>query len=175
MLKKLPRPLFVVYHYAYPILAAIVVLIALALLNADGLNLIEVVILAVLIGLFVLGWWLFHTRQGKDTPVNATALLRAVRHSHKPALLVFESEFCVTSMLLKRQGSFLEKMRPRTLEIYHLSVNREPGRTLFRQYDGRITPTYVLIDPQGNVVVRSTLVLRKDSVMYNTTRQHPAT
>jgi thioredoxin-related protein len=175
MLKKLPRPLFVVYHYSYPILAAIVVLIAFVLLNTDGLSLLELVILAVVIGLFVLVWWLFRTRQRKDTPVNATALLRAVKHSHKPALLVFESEFCVTSMLLKRQGAFLERMRPRPLEVYRISVNREPGRTLFKQYDGRITPTYLLIDPQGNVIVRSALVLRKDSVMYNTTRQQQAT
>jgi thioredoxin-related protein len=175
MLKKLPRPLFIVYHYSYLILAAIVVLIAFALLNSDGLTLLELVILAAVIGLFVLVWWLFRTRQRKDTPVNATALLRAVKHSHKPALLVFESEFCVTSMLLKRQGSFLERMRPRPLEVYRVSVNREPGRALFKQYDGRITPTYILIDPQGNVIVRSALVLRKDSIMYNTTRQHQAT
>lgn len=175
MLKKLPRPLFIVYHYAYPILATIVVLVAFALLNADGLNLVELGVLIALIGVFVLIWWLFRTRQRKDTPVNATALLRAVRHSHKHALLVFESEFCVTSMLLRRQGSFLERMRPRPLETYRLSVNREPGRTLFAQYDGRITPTYILIDPQGNVVVRSALVLRKDRVLYNTTRQQQAT
>ncbi len=171
MLKKIPRPFFIIDHYFYPILAAIIVLIVLLLLNnADGLSLGDWVILAALVVLFALVWWVLRPRQSKNVLSNATAMMREIRHSHKHALIAFESEFCLKSMLLRWQAGRLQAMHHKNFTVYRISVNREPGRTLFKQFDGHITPTYVLVDPKGNVVTSSAVLLPKDRVMYAVTR-----
>src|SRR5690349_1150335 len=115
MLKKIPRPLFLIDHFFYPILAAAVVLIAYAALNADGLSLSDAAILLALVAIFALVWWRFHLRQSKHLPVNATAMMREIKHSHKHALLAFESEFCPKCMTLGGQVSRLEKSQPKDL------------------------------------------------------------
>jgi thioredoxin-related protein len=166
MLKKIPRPLFLIDHFFYPILVVIVVLVAYAALNADGLSLGDAAILLALIAIFAVLWWRFHLRQSKNLPVNATAMLREIKHTHKHVLLAFESEYCPKCMAMGGQVARLEKSQPKDLKIYRVSVNREPGRTLFVQFDGRITPTYVLLDPKGNLVNEWPLVLPAQRVLY---------
>jgi thioredoxin-related protein len=166
MLKKIPRPLFVIDHFFYPILAVIITVLVFARLNADGLSLGDAAALVALIAIFGLVWWLLRPRQTKNLPVNAISFMREVKHSHKHALLAFESEYCPKCMVLGGQVLRLEKSHPKDLKIYRLSVNREPGRTLFDQFDGRITPTYVLVDSKGNVVMEWPLILPANRVMY---------
>src|SRR5204862_823777 len=139
--------LFLIDHFFYPILAVVVMLIAYAVLNnADGLSIGDAAILLALVAIFALLWWRFHLRESKNLPVNATAFMREIKHSHKHTLLAFESEFCPKCMTLSGQVKRLEKSHPKDLRIYRVSVNKEPGRSLFNQFDGRITPTYVLVD-----------------------------
>ncbi len=166
MLKRIPRPLFLIDHFFYPILAVVVVLIAYAVLNADGLSLGDVAILVALAAIFVLVWWRFHLRQSDSVPVNAVALMREIKHSHKHALLAFESEYCPKCMTLGAQVHRIEKTQNKDLRIYRLSVNKEPGRALFKQFDGRITPTYVLLDSKGNVIMDWPLILPAERVLY---------
>jgi thioredoxin-related protein len=166
MLKKIPRPLFLIDHFFYPILAIVVVLIVETLLGVDGLSLGDLAILVALVALFALVWWRFHFRESKNLPVNATALMREIKHSHKHALLAFESEFCPKSLALGGQVMRLEKGHPKDFRIYRISVNKEPGRTLFQQFDGRITPTYVLVDTKGDVVKKWSLLLPAERVLY---------
>lgn len=173
MLKRIPRALFIPDRFAYPILASLVVLVLLIVFasSPDGLTVTDLAILVVLIAVFALVWWRFHARQNRNLPVNATALLRAIKHSHKPALIAFESEYCPKCMVLGRQLSRLSDMQIQNMTIYHLSVNREPGRTLFAQFDGRITPTYALVDAKGNLIDEWPLILPIDRVIYSVTRQ----
>ncbi len=161
MLKKIPRPFFwVVNSFALIPIALIILIVLYAVRNAaDGMSLIDWGVLVALVVLMALLWWVLHARAASGLPVNATALLRAVKHSHKYALLAFESEFCPLSMLLGWQANRLEKNHPKDLVVYRLSVNREPGRALFKQYEGRATPTYILIDPHGDVVKEWAYVL----------------
>ena len=175
MLKKLPRPLFIVDHFFYPILAALIVLVLLLVFanSPDGVSLADLAILVALIAIFALVWWRFHARQQANVPVNATALLRAIKHSHKPSLIAFESEYCPKCMVLGRQVSRLSEMHLKNMNIYHLSVNKEPGRELFKQFDGRITPTYALVDEKGNLIEDWPLILPVDRVVYTVTRQQP--
>ncbi len=173
MLRKIPRAFFIPDRFAYPILAVLVVLVLLLIFasSPDGLTLADLGILVVLIAVFALVWWRFHARQSHNVPVNATALLRAIKHSHKPALIAFESEYCPKCMVLGRQLSRLSDMQLKNMTIYHLSVNKEPGRTLFTQFDGRITPTYALLDAKGNLLEEWPLILPVDRVVYAVTRQ----
>jgi thioredoxin-related protein len=173
MLRKIPRALFFPDRFAYPILAVLIVLLLfLAFANsADGLTLADLGILIGLTALFVLVWWRFHARPSHNLPVNATALLRAIKHSHKPALIAFESEYCPKCMVLGRQLSRLSDMHLQHMTIYHLSINKEPGRALFQQFDGRITPTYALVDEKGNLIEEWPLILPIDRVVYSVTHQ----
>ncbi len=176
MLKKIPRPFFwVLNSFALIPLALIILIIVYAVRNAaDGMTLIDWVVLVALAVLMGLLWWLLHARAASGLPVNATALLRAVKHSHKYALLAFESEFCPLSMTLGRQANRLEKHHPKDLVVYRLSVNREPGRALFAQYNGRATPTYILIDHNGELVKEWTFVLPARRVANQITQRPTA-
>ncbi len=175
MLKKIPRPLFLIDHFFYPILAVVVVLIVYSALNRDGFSLGDLAILAALVAIFAAVWWRFHPRQSKHLPVNAVAMTREIKHSHKYVLLAFESEYCPKCMAMGWQVSRLENSQTKDLKIYRLSVNKEPGRTLFEQYDGRITPTYILVDSRGNTVMEWPLVLPAERVLYAVKQEHPAT
>lgn len=174
MLKKIPRPFFWVFNSFVLIPIALIILIVIyAVRNAaDGMVLLDWLVLVAVVALMTLLWWLLHARPASDLPVNATALLRAVKHSHKHALLAFGSEFCPVSIMMGKAASDLEKRHPKDLVVYRLSVNREPGRTLFRQYHGRATPTYILIDPHGDVVKEWTFVMPAGRVSSQLT-QHP--
>jgi thioredoxin-related protein len=173
MLRRLPRALFIPDRFAYPILSALTVLVLLLIFanSPDGLTVADLGILVGVMAVLALVWWRFHARQTRNVPINATALLRAIKHSHKPALIAFESEYCPKCMVLGRQLSRLSDMQLSNMTIYHLSVNREPGRALFRQFDGRITPTYTLLDAKGNLIEEWPLILPIDRVIYSVTRQ----
>src|SRR5437762_1712231 len=112
MLKKIPRPLFVVDHFFYPILATIITLLVLARLKADGLSLGDLAALVALGVIFLLVWLLLRPRQTKNLPVNAISFMREIKHSHKHALLAFESEYCPKCMALGGQVMRLEKAQP---------------------------------------------------------------
>jgi thioredoxin-related protein len=173
MLRKLPRALFIPDRFAYPILSALIVLVLLLIFanSPDGLTVADLGILIGVIAVLALVWWRFHARPTRNVPINATALLRAIKHSHKPALIAFESEYCPKCMILGRQLSRLNDMQLQNMTIYHLSVNKEPGRALFQQFDGRITPTYALVDTKGNLIEEWSLILPIDRVIYSVTRQ----
>jgi len=153
-------------------LTAILVLLVLLLLNTDSLTMVG--ILAAIIVVFGLAWVGLRARQSDDLPVNATAVMRTIKHHHKPALLVFVSEFSLGSMLLGSSAARLEGSQPKDFKVYRMSINREPGRALFDQFGGRVTPMYVLVDGKGNKVDAWTFVLPKDRVMSEAS-QHQTT
>ncbi len=173
MLKRIPRPLFLINYFFYPILAVIVVLVVFFRLNADNdLSLEDLGILAALVALFALVWWRFHAQQSKGLPVNATAMMREIKHNHKYALLAFESEFCPACMTMGVQVSRIENSKPKELTIYRLSVNREPGHSLARQFDVRATPTYILVDPKGSIIMDWPIVLPAQRILYAVNHGH---
>ncbi len=173
MLKSILRSFFVVSRFSYVIFSVLILLIVLIALNVDGLSLGDLGILIVLIAVFGLIWWRLHARESDDLPVNATALLRAAKHSHKHALLVFESEFSLFSMIFGVSAARLEATQPKDFNVYRVSVIKEPGRTLFSQFEGRLTPAYVLIDPKGNKVGEWTFALPTERVKNAITSQQP--
>src|SRR5947209_6633319 len=158
------RLLLLIDHYLYLVLAALIVLVTFFVFNADGLSLLDGVILIGLILAFTGLWWAFRMREGDNVLTNATATLRAIKHSHKHALLAFHSEFDATSMIIGRRVLKFEREQPKNVIIYRLSVNKEPGKTLAAQYHVGVTPSYVLLDPKGNVVKTWSMALPADSV-----------
>ncbi len=166
LLKALPRPLFILNYYAYLVMAVIIVLLAVALLASDGLSLFDLVVLLGLIAVFGLGWWFLHPQESADLPAAFQTAHESER-SYPYTLLAFESEYCPICMTMGRQQlTQLEAKQPDSLKIYRVSVNKDPGQSLFRQFDGRATPTYVLLDADHKVLMEWPLVLPIERILY---------
>jgi thioredoxin-related protein len=164
--KKLPRPLSMTGAFLYPVMAAIIILVLLFVLAADELSLADWGILILAGALMFLIWWRFHARPSKEVPLNATSFIREAKHSHKYTLIALESEYCPNCMISEPRVKRLEENPPPNLKVYRVTIQREPGRSLFKQFGGRMTPTYVLLDRHGEVVEDWVLALPVERVMY---------
>jgi hypothetical protein len=135
-------------------------------LGTDGYTWLDAAIIAAFAVLLVGLWWRFHARQSANVPDSSEALLQSITQSGKFAMLAFESEFCLSSTTLGMKLSELEKKHPEQFQVYALSVLKDPGRELFKQFQGRVTPTYVLLDGSGQVVMDFPLILPVERVIY---------
>lgn len=164
----------IVSRFGYPIVTSFLVLVGALLSGRDGYSAIEILILAALVGVAIVIWALFHARQSANVPDNAPALFANVRGSGKYAMLAFESEFCIASMSVGKRLAALETTYPDTFQLYSLSVFKSPGKELFEKYKGRTTPTFVLIDPDGEMVMNWPLILPIEHVSYEIQRKQPS-
>ena len=172
MMDRLPTPLRVFFNqYGYislPLLPFVALIIALI---AYGFSLLSLVILMVVLLGLIAFWVLTHARQTPNAPHSKMSLLEEIKSSGKFAMLAFESEFCLSSTRVGQQLSELEEHYPKQFQVYSLSVLKDPGKDLFKQYRGRVTPTYVLLDTQGKVVMDWPLVLPVERISYEVKRQ----
>jgi hypothetical protein len=168
MLRNIPRQFVFLAIYGYLFVAAAVVVAALLLLNTENSLFVNLAIVAAVVAGLALVWWLRHPRL-KPQALDAAGLLREAISKEPYVLLAFESEYCGTCMAISGRITQLDNIKG--LKIYRLSVNREPGQTLFKKYDGRITPTYVLLNDRGEVVQDWPVVLPIDRVLYAVRQQ----
>ncbi len=168
MLRKVPRQLIVFYIYGYLFVAAAILVAALLLLNTDNLLIADVGIVALIaLGLGLIWWWR-HPRLAQE-PRAPDNLLREAVGKEPYTLLTFESEYCMTCMAISGRINQLDNIKG--LKVHRLSVNTEPGKTLFKKYDGRLTPLYVLLNAQGEVVQDWPVILPIDRVLYAVKQQ----
>lgn len=144
---------------------AVVVVIG-VLLGLDGFSAFDAVIIGSLIIVSGLLWWRYHARESFNVPQDSQSVMTAIRETGKYAMIAFESEFCLSSTNVGQRLKELETDYPGKFQIYELSVLKDPGRGLFAEFGGRVTPTYVLLDPRGNVVMDWPLVLPVERVAY---------
>ncbi len=159
-----------VNHFSF-IVSAVFVLLLDALLGVRGNPVVALLMMPILILLVLMVWTTSHARQSPDVPARTDDFLDRLKQTGKYALLAFESEFCLTSTLVGRQLLDLEKAQPEKFQVYSLSVLKDPGKVLFEQFEGRITPTYVLLDDKGNVVMDWPLILPIERVIYAVEKQ----
>lgn len=165
-IQKLPRPIFFLNHYTYPIAATIAVLVALVLFNPNGLNLAGLVAVAAIAALLVLFWIRFHVQGDANLPPTSDDMLAEIEHNSAYSLIAFESEYCPTCIATDPRVVKLSESAPNGLKVYRVTIQREPGRALFKKYDLRMTPSYALIDSKGRLVMDWLLVLPIERVMY---------
>ncbi len=170
-LRKIPRPLFILNYYAYPIMAGMVVLVSVVLLSSNGMSLPEVGIPVLIVLILSLVWWRLHAHQSADLPATTEAMSAEVWRSQPYTLLAFESEYCPVCMTMERQVSRLEDLQIEALKIFKVSIHKEPGHKWFQQFDGRATPTYVLLNAEGQVVMDWPVVLPVERIHYAVTNK----
>lgn len=166
MIKKLPRWVFVVNWYGLFLVIAAVVLLVLAILGANGLDAVDLVVVAAILGAFAVYQQRRHLRQSPFLADDAASLMGKIRKSHKFVLLAFESEYCPMCLSAGNRVARLEALANEDFQVYRLSIQKEPGRTLYTRYDGRLTPTYILIDSAGNVIQDWPMVLPVERITY---------
>lgn len=172
MFDRMPTPLRVfINQYGYISLPLLPVLVLIIILGAHGFTLAGLAILAVVALALVVFWLRTHARQTPNAPQSTGSLLEEIKSSGKYAMLAFESEFCLSSTRVGQQLSDLESRYPKLFQVYALSVLKEPGKDLFKKYRGRVTPTYVLLDGDGRVVMDWPLVLPVERISYEVKRQ----
>lgn len=172
MLKRIPPQIRLPSRYSYVVASALILLAALLLLNQDRhLSGVDVALIAGLAAILALIWQRGHPRIDSGMLAAEGDVLRDIKRSGQFSLLAFESEYCAMCLVAGPRIEQLEKVDG--LNVYRLSVNSEPGQSLFRQVDGRLTPTYILVDPHGNYVQEWILVLPIERILY-AVRQQPA-
>lgn len=163
---KLPTPVFYFTQNVYVFLAVAVLLVAAVLLGGDGFSLIDVLVLAALV-VFAIGLQrIARPVQSADVPDTAEALEAQLAQSDRLTLLAFESEYCPSCMATNPMVLKLEESNNPALRVIRLTIQHEPGKTLFKKYDGRLTPTFVLLDRRGNLMMDWLLTLPVNRVLF---------
>lgn len=166
-MEKLPTPLRVfINHYGFLSVPLIPLAILAYFLSRNGWDVTDGIILIAAVALFFVWWLTQHARQSANAPVDTPTLLNEIGQSGKYAMLAFESEFCISSTTVGKRLSELETAHPDTFQIYEISILKDPGKDLFKQYEGKVTPTYVLLNPEGKVMMEWPLVLPVERVTY---------
>src|SRR5260221_6553712 len=162
-----------VNRFGFPLISALIILGTGLFFSRDGFSPAELLILAVLIVAASVIWALAHARQSANVPDESSALFEQIHNSGKYAMLAFESEFCISSTTVGHRLAALEATYPDTFQLYSLSIFKTPGKELFEEYKGRATPTFVLVDPDGKMVMNWPLILPIDHVNYEINRKRP--
>jgi thioredoxin-related protein len=166
-MQRLPDPILIpLNRYGYLTLPAIPLLIVLLLLGRDGFSLVDLGIIGAAVLLLVVFWSRTHARQSPNALENRDTLMSTIEETGKYALLAFESEFCLSSTTVGKRLMELEMAHPEKFQIYSFSILSAPGKELFKEMNGRVTPTYVLLDTKGKVVMDWPLVLPVERVVY---------
>ncbi len=166
-MSRLPRPLLIPINWFGFITMPIAGVVVLGLLlGLDGFSVFDAVIIGGLIIVSGLLWWRYHARESFNVPQDSQSVMTEIRETGKYAMIAFQSEFCLSSTQVGQRLKELETNYPAKFQIYEMSILKDPGRELFQGFGGRVTPTYVLLDPRGNVVMDWPLVLPVERVAY---------
>jgi hypothetical protein len=163
MLKRIPRQILAVNVYGYVVVAVIVVVAAALLLTADDLGLLDLGLLAALVGGAGAVWWRFHPRLPASQVLTVEDFLRLARANHLHTLLALESEYCAMCMAAGGRITALDGLDG--LCIYRFSIHAAPGHALYAHFGGRLTPYYVFFDPQGTQIAAWHVALPTEHIM----------
>jgi thioredoxin-related protein len=158
-------------HYGFLSIPALPIVVLLLLLGLDGFTVADTVIIGVVFVAMLVFWSRTHARQTADAPKNATSLMDSIKQSGKYAMLALESEYCLSSTSVGKHLMELESTYPEDFQILSLSIFKAPGKDLFKEHSCRVTPTYLLIDPEGKVVMDYPLVLPVERIKYAVTNK----
>jgi thiol-disulfide isomerase/thioredoxin len=166
LVTKLPRNFFLWNHYTYVVVVVGVLLFAASYLGSDGFTWMDVALMAAILVLAIAIQRAARPIQTTNLPDQAEALTEQLTHSDRLTLLAFESEYCPTCMVTNPTLLKLEEANDPALRVVRLNIQNELGMSMFKKYDGRMTPTFVLLDKRGNVLMDWILTLPVNRVLF---------
>ena len=161
-------------HRAYPVGVAIMLGLMTVLLAANGVQIADVIVLAVLLVIAFVVWYLLVSRQTEATD-DVAAFRRSIANGRVPIIVQFFSKYCVGCLAVKPVIDQLEKDVEGRLQIIRLDIDDEPGKSLVKEFDVVYTPTFVYFSPDGEKLRDSTFILDRARVMYDLEQLTPST
>jgi thioredoxin 1 len=129
-----------------------------------GLSIVEA---AILVGFLAASTIFLITRYTRQTPEirEQEALQQALCNGEKFTLVELFGQFCTGCISIKPMVDKLEEEAPDRLQVIRLDIEQSPGIYLKRG-KRMFTPTFLLFDPQGNLIKETYLVLDRAKILY---------
>ena len=155
-----------VVNHRFVITLSITLIVAAAIvLFQDGVQALDLLILAGIAAVCFVIWRLLVTR-GTEEISTVTAFQDAIRNGERPTLVQFYSPYCAGCLAMKPIVDQLEAEAGERLQIIKLNIDTPPGRSLVDNYGVLFTPTFLYFDRYGNKVRDSVLVLDRARILY---------
>lgn len=138
-------------HYSFLLLAAaagIALSIYLLRDGIDGSDLIALLSFAVGIT------FAFVTFGPGDSDITSYAQFQSALEAEGHLLLEIQSPYCLACAAAKPSVDQLEDSNPR-LEVIRVNIQDPVGQQLSSEYQSGVTPTFLLFDPDGEVILRT--------------------
>lgn len=167
LVRLIPRPVMVLNYFSYLMpVAALIALVLFFGLNNQQIDPIDLVAVAAVVVGAVLLYPIVKPKKTSVEGQTPSSVLDTIQNGGNYTLIAFESDYCASCMTMDSRISGLEAEPPEGLNIMRLIIQREPGRELFKKFDGRMTPTYMLFDKQGKLMEEWVLALPMQRVLY---------
>ena len=135
-------------HYSFLWIALGLTIVAGLVLLTNKPKLRDFLSFGVIVAGLLVAWLILHPQQ---TALMADAkAVQALIGKGKPALLEFQSPYCIDCTVEKPIVDGLEKELSGRLEILRINIQEPVGRELAPVYDFEYTPTYIFLDGQGH-------------------------
>ena len=139
-------------QYSFLILAILLVIVAGVILLTRKPRWNDYLAFAVILGALIAAWMILRPRQ---TPLmNDTRAVLQVIGAGTPALLEFQSPYCLACTAIKPAVDGLEQELGGRIHIIRLNVQEPVGRELGAVYRFEFTPTFIFFDSQGRELWR---------------------
>ena len=142
----------IVNQYSFVIMAVFLALLAGVILLTRQPRWNHYLAFAALVGGLLLSWAILHPRQ---TVLSGDASqLQSLIGDGTPALLEFQSPYCLACTAMKPKVDALEAQAGDRLRIIRLNVQDSTGRQASRVYGFTYTPTFIFFDAAGQELWR---------------------
>jgi thiol-disulfide isomerase/thioredoxin len=140
-----------VNHYSFALLGVAAFLVLAVLLLRDGVKASDLLALAALLAGVVLAFSLFSAGGGTDQPASA---IEAEIGAGQPVLLEIQSQYCLACAAARPVVDSIAQKHPELLVI-HVSILDPDGAAVADRYQTRVTPTFLVFGPDGDVQLRT--------------------
>lgn len=138
-------------HYSFLLTFGIITLVLAIFLLRDGLQQNDLLALAALIVGFLFAFSIFNAGTSDITVANQ---FDTFLQSDSPVLLEIQSPYCLACATAKPIVDRIEANHPE-LEVIRVNIQDRAGADLAQRFNTRVTPTFLLFDVDGQIVLRT--------------------
>ena len=138
-------------HYSFILTFLTAALILALFLFRDGVERNDLLALAAL----TIGFgFAFLTFNAGASDIGSMEQFEAAIESDSPVLLEIQSPYCLACATAKPIVDRIERVQP-ALRVIRVNIQEPVGARLAREYQTRVTPTFLLFDEKGDILLRT--------------------
>lgn len=138
-------------HYSFVLISAVLVLGLAIFLFRDGVQQNDLLAIAALIIGFGFAFFTFNAGQSDIASLDQ---FDSALKAETPLLLEIQSPYCLACATAKPIVDRLEADQPE-LQVIRVNIQEPVGAALADRYQTHVTPTFLLIDAEGEIVLRT--------------------